>query len=268
MAMKLKTKMLVDRFAGIISAWPEVECISLNEAALPDTLDPYFALIFDIYYEGTIPDPEERCKLYGEDVTAFESSHSRTLGISGGSKDRFLLNDLPVRMEYKPLKLIEERVSIADTKLDSLWLIKDSGTYGFYRLAHGELIYSRSGWIKGIRGRIENLGDDYWHLMRNAHESKMEHFLSDLGAAVFQKDEFNYLISAAGFIKSACLTLFCINRRFEPSHKAYYNQVIELPKLPESFKAQFGAFLVLDPEKETERSFSLAKLIARGIVTL
>jgi hypothetical protein len=104
--------------------------------------------------------------------------------------------------------------------------------------------------------------------MRNAHESKMEHFLSDLGAAVFQKDEFNYLISAAGFIKSACLTLFCINRRFEPSHKAYYNQVIELPILSESFKAQFGAFLVLDPEKETERSFSLAKLIARGIVTL
>ncbi|MDR0313730.1 MAG: DUF4037 domain-containing protein [Treponema sp.] len=266
--MKIKTKMLVDRFANIISAWPAVECISLNEAALPDTFDPYFALILDVYYEGNIPDSEERFKLYGDDVTGFESSQSRTLGISGGSKDRFLINDLPVRMEYKPLKLIEDRVAIADTKLDSIWLIKDSGTYGFYRLAHGELIFSRSGWIKGIRDRIGNLSDEFWQLMRIAHESKMEHFLSDLGAAAIQQDDFNYLISAAGFIKSACLTLFCINRCFEPSHKAYYKQVTELPRLPDSFKTQFSTFLRCNPEKEMERSFTLAKLIARGIVTL
>jgi hypothetical protein len=266
--MKIKTKMLVDRFAETISSWPGVECISLNEAALPDTLDPYFALIFDVYYEGTIPDPEERCKQYGNDVTAFESSQGRTQGGAGGSKDRFLINDLPVRMEYKPLKLIEDRVAIADTKLDSLWLIKDSGTYGFYRLAHGELIYSRSGWIDGIRNRIKNLSDEFWHLMRIAHESKMEHFLSDLGAAAIQKDDFNYLISAAGFIKNTCLTLFCINRCFEPSHRAYYKQVIELPILPESFKTQFTTFLRSNPEKEMDRSFALAKLIVRGILTL
>ena len=46
--MKYKTKLLVDNFASIVSQWPGVECVSLNESALPDTLHPYFALILDI----------------------------------------------------------------------------------------------------------------------------------------------------------------------------------------------------------------------------
>jgi hypothetical protein len=258
--MKFKTKMLVDRLVNIISKWPGIECISLNEAALPDTLDPYFALILDIYYDGSIPDPEERFKLFGDDVAAFETNAE--------SKDRFLVGDIPVRLEYKPLKLIEERIDIAHSRLDSLWLIKDSGTYGFYRLAHGELVFTRGDWIQTVRKKIERLGDDFWDGMRIAHESKMEHFLSDLGAAAIQGDNFNYLISAAGFIKTACLTLFCVNRRFEPSHRAYYKQIMNLPILPESFKAEFETFLRQESGVGMERNFTLAQLIARGIVAL
>jgi hypothetical protein len=173
-----------------------------------------------------------------------------------------------VRLEYKSVKIIEDLVSIADTRLDSFWLIKNSGTYGFYRLAQGEIVFSRNNWIQEIRGRLESLGDEFWRLMRNAHESKMEHFLSDLGAAVIQGDDFFYHISAAGFIKSACLTLFCINRRFEPSHRAYRNQTLELPVLPQSFPAEFENFLSSGPEMTLERKFSVAQLIARGIVAL
>jgi len=259
--MKFKTKLLVDRFASIISQWPGVECVSLNEAALPDTLDPYFALILDIYYRDSIPGPEERHSLYGEDVEAFETSGK-------GSKDRFLIGDIPIRLEYKSIKMIEDLVSIVDTRLESLWFIKDSGTYSFYRLSQGEIIFSRTNWIMNIRRRLSSLGDEFWQIMRNAHESKMEHFLSDLGAALMQGDEFFYLISAAGFIKSACLTLFCINRRFEPSHRAYYKQVLELKDLPDSFPGYFESFLRSDPEMTMERKFSLAQIIARGIVVL
>ena len=266
--MKLKTRVLVDRFSKIISEWPGVECISLNESAMSDTLDPYFALILDIYYNGTIPKSEERCRMYGEDVAAFESSAGRSHGKTGESKDRFLINDLPVHLEYKPCKLIEQSINIADTKLSSIWLIKDSGTYGFYRLSKGEVIFSRSSWITDIRKRMENFSDEFWRLMRNACQSKMEHFLSDLGAAAIHEDDFNYLISQAGFIKSACLTLFCINHRFEPSHRAYFSQVLELPVLPESFRATLKTFLGRDPNVTMERNFQLAKLIARGIVVL
>ena len=259
--MKYKTRVLVERFAGILSKWPGVECVTLNEAALPDILDPYFALILDVFCSGPIPDEDERCRIYGDDVTVFESS-------AQNDKDRFLIGDIPVRLEYKFIEKINELVSIADTKTDSIWLIKDSGTYCFYRLINGEIVFSRSNWIHDIRRRLENIGDQFWIKMREAAQSKMEHFLSDLGAASFQGDEFHYLISSAGFIKTACLVLFCVNHRFEPSHRAYYKQVLELSALPPSFSSDFEGFLSSGPDATMERKFSLAKIIAIGIIRL
>jgi hypothetical protein len=259
--MKYKTKLLVDRFVGTLSSWEGVECVSLNEAALPDTLDPYFALILDVFYSGAIPGPQERCDLYGDDTAAFETSNQ-------GNKDRFFIGDIPVRIEYKAAKQIDELVTIADTKRDQLWLIKDSGTYGYYRLAKGEILFSRSNWIQNIRERLQNLDMPFWQAMRDAHQSKMEHFLSDLGAALIQGDDFHYLISSAGFIKNACITLFCINRRFEPSHRAYYKQVHDLTVLPESFFTQFETFLHTGGDLTPERKYSLAQLMARGIIAL
>ncbi|GHV14562.1 hypothetical protein FACS189491_11030 [Spirochaetia bacterium] len=259
--MKYKTKVLADRFAETLSAWPGVECVSLNEAALPDTLDPYFALILDVFHSKPIPEPDERQRLYGDDVSVFETS-------SQSVKDRFLIGDIPIRLEYKSTSKIEELVTIADTRLESLWLIKDSGTYGFYRLAHGEILFSRTNWIADIRRRLLNLSGTFWEEMRYANQSRMEHYLGDLGAAFFQGDDFHYLIASAGFIKTACLVLFCINRRFEPSHRAYYKQVMELPVLPGSFAAELENFLHNGPEMTMERRYSLAQVIARGIVTL
>jgi hypothetical protein len=259
--MKYKTKILAERFAGTLAGLAGVECVSLNEAALSDTLDPYFALILDVFHRGPIPSAGERCRLYGDDVAAFETS-------SRNVKDRFLIGNIPVRLEYKSTDHIEELVDIASRRPDSLWLIKDSGTYGFYRLSRGEILFSREGWIAGIRKQLAALGDVFWQEMRLAAQSKMEHFLSDLGAASFQRDDFHYLISSAGFCKTACLTLFCVNRCFEPSHRAYYRQIFELPVLPESFRAEFESFLRNDPEITMERRYSIAQLIAKSIVVL
>jgi hypothetical protein len=255
--MKYKTKLLADRFAQTLSSWPGIECVTLNEAALPDTLDPYFALILDVFYSAPVPEAEERQRLYGQDLLAFESS-------SQAIKDRFLIGDIPVRLEYKSTAKVEELVDIADTRLESLWLIKDSGTYSMYRLTRGEILFSRGEWLSRIRGRLEHLGDSFWEGMRYANQSKMEHFLSDLGAAYFQNDEFHSLLASSGFIKNACLTLFCLNHRFEPSHRAYYRQVLELSVLPESFAAQLENFLSQDTNME--RRYSLAQIIARGVV--
>jgi len=259
--MKYKTKLLVDRFAGIVSQWPAVECVSLNEAALPDPLDPYFALILDVYYKDSIPGPDERQRLFGEDIEAFETSVR-------SNKDRFLIGEIPVRLEYKLMRRMEELALIAGTRLESLWLIKEKGTYGFYRLTQGEIVFSRNDWIKDMRHRLSDLGDEFWQSMRGAHEAKMEHYLSDLGAALLQEDDFFYLISSVGFIKYACLALFCVNRQFEPSHRAYYKKILELKELPDSFRACFESFLSADPEMTRERKFSLAQLMARGIIAL
>ena len=259
--MKYKTKKLTERFVLLLSEWPEVECISLNEAADSDILDPYFALILDIYYNGTIPDPDKRKKMYGPDAAVFESS-------GGGAKDRFLVGNMPVRLEFKNTKKIEELAAIVESRQDDFWLLKDSGTYGFYRLAHGEALFSRTGWIDKIRNKLLNLNDEFWNLIRDAVQSKMEHSLNDLGAALFNNDEFYYLISSALFIKDACLALFCINHRFEPSHKAYYRQVLELPILPDSFEALLETFIRENEELTKERKYNIAQLIARSIISL
>lgn len=259
--MKYKTKVLVDRLVSVLSKWPGIECVSLNEAALPDTLDPYFALILDVFYNEAIPGPEDRRNQYGEDIAAFETTNQE-------KKDRFLAEDLPVRIEYKSTGQIEELVSYLDIKRESIWLIKDSGTYGFYRLAQGEVLFSRTGWINKIRNRLHNPEDEFWSRLREANQYKMEHFLSDLGAALMQGDDFYYLISSSSFIKYACLTLFCLNHRFEPSHRAYYKQVKQLPELPESFPAQLENFLSGDPEITMERKYALAQLMARTIIAL
>jgi hypothetical protein len=259
--MKYKTKVLVERFTEILASWPGVECITLNEAAYTDTLDPYFALILDVFCSSEIPSTEERCRLYGDDVAAFESSGQN-------AKDRFLIGDLPVRLEFKKTAKIEELVQIAAAKNEDLWLIKDSGTYGYYRLANSEIIFSRTNWINGVKEQLSQIGDQFWTEMRDAVQSKMEHFLSDLGAACFQGDKFHYLTASAGFIKTACLTLFCINKCFEPSHRAYLKQVLELPILPQTFSAEFETFLGSDSAINPESRFHLAKIIAQKIVLL
>jgi len=259
--MKYKTKVLTERFGSLLSQWPEVECICLNEAADPDTLDPYFAVILDVYHTGSIPNPEKRKEMYGPDAAVFESS-------GGGAKDRFLVGDLPVRLEFKDTGQIEELIAIVESRRQDLWLVKNSGTYGFYRLAHGELLFSKTGWIDRIRNKLLNLDNEFWGPMRDAVQCKMEHSLSDLGAALYNNDEFFYLISSSLFIKNACLALFCINRRFEPSHKAYYKQVLELPEIPDSFAASLETFLRENEELTMERKYSIAQLMARDIMAL
>ncbi|GMO59722.1 MAG: hypothetical protein Ta2G_19760 [Termitinemataceae bacterium] len=257
--MEYKAQVVLENYVKILSSLDGIECITLNEAALPAVLDPYFALILDVFYNGRIPDAIEREKLYGSEISAFESS---------GSKDRFFVGSLPVRFEFKPTQKIDELVDIAYTDTDSIWLVKDSGTYTYYRLVNGSLLFSRSSWIADVRSRLCNLGNNFWLNMRQAAQSKMEHFLSDLGAAVMQNDIFFYRMSAAGFIKNACLTLFCINREFEPSHRAYYKKVTNLPILSDSFAAQLETFLRVEAEQNLQKRYALAQGIAKGIVSL
>ncbi len=259
--MKRKTKALAERLVAIISEWESVVCIALNEAALPDTLDPYFALILDVYHRGPIPVVEERRRQYGEALVAFETSALQ-------NKDRFLVEGLPVRIEYKDTEKVDEIVDIASKRNGELWRIKDSGTYMFYRLSRGEPLFQRSDWLDLVRERLENLPDFFWDAMREAHQSKMEHFLSDLGASVMQGDDFHNLISSAGFIKTACVVLFCLNRQFEPSHRAYFERVRELAILPDDFIGRFESFLRTDVEMTVQRKYALAQLIAKSVIAL
>jgi hypothetical protein len=171
-------------------------------------------------------------------------------------------------VEYKLVKKIEEEVAIACGDGSSLWRLKDSGTYGFYRVAASEILFDRGVWLPAIRAKLANLSDEFWKGIREAVESKMEHYLSDLGAALFANDDYFYLVSLANFIKMACLTLFCINKRFEPSHHYYRAQVTSLAGLPASFATQLEIMLSRNSTVTADRKYSIACLIARGIALL
>jgi hypothetical protein len=258
--MKPKVRELADALVAAISGWESVECVCLNEAATTDTLDPYFALILDVYVHGKIPALPDRLKAYPEH-TVHETSPT-------GHKDRFLVGELPVRIEYKSVERIEELVGIAEGLGSDLWKLRDSGTYAFYRLVHCRSLFQRTDWLVRITGALSSLPDDFWVAMRSFYQSSMEHYLSDLGAALVQDDPFHYMISAANFIKYACAALFMENGQFEPSHRGYLAQVSALRTLPDDFAGRFESFLRPDSELPPLRKYEIAKLIARSVVSL
>ncbi|ULQ59558.1 DUF4037 domain-containing protein [Brucepastera parasyntrophica] len=258
--IKPKVRELTEKFVSIISAWDSIEAICLNETAAADMLDPYFAIILDVYYHETVPDTDERILAYPPH-NVFETSPT-------GMKDRFLVGEIPVRIEYKPAARIDELTSIALHSGSDLWKIRGNGTYVFYRLVNSQPFFERTGWLKEQLSRLEMLPDVFWVRMRSFYQSSMEHYLLDFGASIMQDDPFNNMISAAYFIKYACAVLFMENGQFEPSHRGYQNQVASLTTLPDGFAGWFESFLRPDSELPPARKYEIAKLIVRSIVAL
>lgn len=258
--MKPKVRELADKLVAIISAWEMVESICLNEAASADTLDPYFALILDVYVQGAIPLPQNRASEYPAH-SMFESSPT-------GTKDRFMVGEWPVRIEYKSVERIDELKAIALRAGSDLWKVRDSGTYVFYRLVHCRALFQRTIWHSLVTGGLSDLRDEFWTGMRAFYQASMDHFLADLGAAIIQDDPFYYMISASNFIKAACACLFMENGQFEPSHRGYLEQINDLKTLPDDFTGRFESFLRPDSELPPARKYEIAKLIAKSIFAL
>lgn len=259
-SMKPKVRELADRLVSAISGWEAVESICLNEAAATDTLDPYFALILDVYVRENVPPASVREAAFPPH-SVFETSPT-------GTKDRFMVGDLPVRIEYKAVSRIGELTEIALRAGSDLWKIRDSGTYVFYRLVHCKPLFERGTWLKEETARLSNLSDAFWVQMRSFYQSTMDHYLADLGAAIVRDDPFHYLIASSNFINFACAALFMENGEFEPSHRGYLSRVSGLKTIPDDFAGRFESFLRPDSELPPARKYEIAKLIAVSLVNL
>jgi hypothetical protein len=256
--MKYKVKEVTDELVRRISKWGSVEVITCTDAASMDVYDPYFSITLDVYYRKQgIPAGTERAELFS-DTYFFEAS---TVSL----KDRFMMEDFPVRVEYKELERIEHLIDELDNP-DSIY--REKGTYIFHRLEEGILLYEKTDWLKNIRKKLEKMPDMFWAVFREASQSRMEHYLSDLGASVFQKDTLFYKISLAGFLNNACCTLFAVNKKFEPSAKRYLELIGKLPVLPAGFMANFDVLLRMDDNLSIERNREVAELLAKGIIGL
>jgi hypothetical protein len=255
--MRPKVERIAEKLSAVMSAWKSVECVSLCEQAEGDVLDPYFALVLDVYHRGPVPAAEERRASFG-DPGAFESAQAQP-------KDRFFLEGLPIRIEYKRVEGFEE---FMDRETELLWILKNSGTYMFYRVENAKVLFSRSGWIDAVRKRILTLPDTFWGDLRESFQLKMEHHLADLAAAVLQDDGFFCLVSSAGFARYAASVIFILNHRFEPSHRLIEKHLLALPLLPEDFPGRWETLMRTDIEISRDQKYKVAELIAKSIVAL
>lgn len=255
--MKRKVEKISGDLSQRLSQLPGVDSITLAEIVGDDFVDPYFFFSLDVYYRGTLPDEGMRRKLFA-DSGAFESS-------SVAAKDRFLIEDLPVRIEYKDMARVDEILGKIER---NLWVFRQTGTYMFYRLENGSVLVAKSDWLERTKEALKNLPDSFWSLLAHSSRATLEHYLSDYAAAVVRQDELFSLISAAGFIKSCCSTLFVLNHHFEPSGRLLYERVTGLPLLPEHFKARFESFLSDDPDFTPSRKREIAEHMAASIVRM
>jgi hypothetical protein len=261
--MKRKVERMAQSITDAISSWESVECVTLGEHSETDVLDPYFALVLDVYLRAVPPTSEERQASFARAVGqpgAFESSASR-------SKDRFFIDGLPVRVEYKPVEMIDDvvgRCKGPDSQI--VWIFKNSGTYMFYRLINSRILFQKSAWIQGIRQDLSALPASFWDSLREAFLAKMEHYLVDLGAASFSDDGYFYNLSMAGFVRYAAAALFTSSKRFEPSHRYVSAHLRELKSLPDDFLGRWDTLLRSDLDISVNQKYEVAELIARSVL--
>jgi hypothetical protein len=255
--MKQKVERVSFFLAERISAWSCVEAIALADSAEFDVYDPYFFISLDVYHRKEIPDTEERLRSYSG-AGAFESS-------STARKDRFLIEGIPVRVEFKEVGRIDELLSF---RTDSFYVFRQTGTYPFHRLLSARILFDRSGWIAGARQTLSSIPDSFWDGLYVSALASAEHYASDIGAAVLKEDPFFYLVSLAGFIKTFSSLVFIINKQFEPSGRGIYRAIMELPLLPEHFKGRYESICGDDPDLTPHRKAELAGLLLKSLLSL
>lgn len=255
--MQQTRQRVIDSVREVLDGWTDVETVSILDFG-EDIYDPYFFLSLDVFYTEGLPESEAR-----EEAFNFADLFETNLG---RGKDRLLISEIPIRLEYKRVAEVTETVN---TALHTPSDLSEPGTYLFHRLLSSKTLIERSDWLARLRRALQNdLTDDFWRFQRAGLQLKMEHSLSDLMAAVMMDDELFYMVSASAFIRSLCSVLFAINRRFEPSGRFLGKVTAELPVLPESFSGLFDTFLRDDPTISRERRKEVAELLARGVISL
>ena len=255
--MEAKAEALTNFLRETISGWSGVECITSDPRSEIFAYDPYFALVIDVYCSGKVPSAARRRDAFG-DPGDFETAAGRT-------KDRFFLQEMPIRIEYKDIAIMDRLIS---RPTHHLKLLKNSGTYPFYRLTHNKVIFDASGWIGGTRRSLEHFPDKAWEALRDSFCAKMEHYLSDMGAASFSGDKFFLLLSEAGFLRYAAAGVFMVNRQFEPSHRDIEEQLRGLASMPEGFWQMWDALLQKEKEIPAEKRFEIARMLAGSVLSL
>lgn len=246
----------IGKIVPIISNWDGVDTIT--QISFGDNrLDPDFLISYDVYVTGAIPSATERQSIF-EFAEMFETNITE-------EKDRFLLNDIPVRIEYKNREVVGKHI---DAAIDATRGVRNESTYGYYRLIHGKVVFDRSGWIEDVHKKLSKIPSAFWERRSQRLCSSMEHYLSDLTAALYGEDQLYYILSMAAFLETVCSLLFAVNRKFETSPRNLYRAVTQLEIQPPEFSGRFNNLLREDTAVSRVRKREIAQLIARSMLYL
>ena len=249
----MRVEEAVQKVVKTLSSWDCTEAITLMEHQ-DDIYDPYFFLSLDVYTRDQLPGEADRRQSF-QYTGAFEPG---TLG----RKDRFILDDLPFRLEYKSSSRFSEIIRHLDSPTG---FIRDNGSYQLYRLVNANVLYQKTSWLEDLRKACLNFSQDFWQKLRAENQAKMEHYLNDLGAAAMREDQLFFTISASGFLKSLCGTLYAINRSLEPSARFLSRDVKGLSIVPDTFEGTLDSFL---REQSLHRRKEIAELLALRVIHL
>ena len=255
--MRRRVEKIAKELSERLAEWTGVDTITLAEFAEMDPTDPYFFMSFDVFYRGKLPELSARMKTFS-DAGAFESS-------SVADKDRFIIDSIPVRIEYKDIHQIESDLKHAEERL---WIFRQAGTYVFYRISGYKILKSNSDWIEHTRAKLSSLPEDFWKALEESSFAATEHCLSDLQSAVIRDDRLFYLISLANFVKHLSSVMFVLNRKFEPSGRDLYRRVLDLDDLPENFRGRFYSIIHESDEFPPTRKQELAELLVKSIIPM
>ncbi|MFP4152022.1 MAG: hypothetical protein ACLFR8_02845 [Alkalispirochaeta sp.] len=245
-----------DYVRTIVQGWDTIDTVTVLRFGT-DRFDPSFFISYDLYYHGVYPKRRERSEAFS-DVSMFEASVD-------DRKDRFLFEEIPIRMEYKAITDVDLAVSKARNPEKSDVL---GTTYGLYRLVTADPVLQRSTWLTVVRRTLGNLPEAFWSRRVDVLRAHMEHALSDLTSAVFADEPLFYQLSLARFLETACNLLLAVNRRFEPAGRGLRAAISELPTVPEEFESRLEFLLGRDPSMKRTRKREVAELIAKSILRI
>jgi hypothetical protein len=254
--MREKARRAVESLRTVLEGWSETVAVGVH-AYGDDLYDPYFSVSLDVYTSGDVRAAAAREPAFG-DVGAFESSLFL-------HKDRFLMDDVPVRVEYKRTDRFDGLVAAA---LDGICLLRDASTYAFTRVTDADPVVSRGGWFETMRDKLERLPEPFWLELRAVQAASAEHRYADLQAAAMREDTFYYTVTAGRFLVGLCALVFTINRSFEPSPRRVRREVLGLPMLPDSFPANLENFVRRESELSLSQRAELAQLMVTSVLSL
>jgi hypothetical protein len=210
--------------------------------------DPYFIVSIDVYLRGR-PVPVQVRQALFEYGGAFEATEH---------KDRFLIDEMPVRIEYRDIDHYEGLKSA-----DYCAFVQDS--FALRRLVSGTIMQDSQGILESLRAKALELPATYWNEATNLVEQRLDHALEDMKSASVNNDELLFSISKARVLEQFVALLCSLNRRFLPSPRDYANEILELNKRPDDFLGRIRTLLSWSAEP-ISRQTELAELIVEELL--